>query len=354
MLFGPVVPGFGPTPAKIAILGEAPGSEESEALRPFVGTSGRELRSQLRTIGVNLDDCYRTNVFSRMPDNSNIALYGTSSPSAEARALGALTSNPITYLDSRHFPELDRLRTELLQCRPNIIIALGNTATWALGLGTGVNNLRGAVHTTHFLGYPVKVLPTFHPAAVLRQWDTRVIALADLEKAHVESRSPDFNYDNTELWLSPTLDDLHEFGRLYMQGSPICATDVETKRGQITCVSFSPRNDYSLTVPFWIEGENPNYWGTVKDEAAALQWCARWIEDSSIQKVLQNGLYDIQYFIRYGMRPRNFTADTMLAHHSLYSEMRKGLGFLGSVYTNTQNWKSMRTFSLEENLKRDD
>ena len=43
----------------------------------------------------------------------------------------------------------------------------------------------------------------------------------------------------------------------------------------------------------------------------------------------------------------------MLAHHSLYSELQKGLGFLGSIYTNYPSWKSMRTFKREEQLKRD-
>lgn len=353
MTFGPRVPSTGPVPSRIFILAEAPGTEESESLTPLVGPSGRELRRMLRTIGVSLDDCYRANVFSHQPANNNLALYGTPSPSPAARSLGALTLNPITYIDDRWMPELDRIRAELIAVNPNVVIALGNTACWALLGQQGINNLRGSVHVSHFTGRDLKVVPTYHPAAVLRQWDQRVIALADLEKAHVESRSPEFTYDNTELWLAPTLDDLGTFGAQYLDHATVCATDVETKRGQITCVSFSPRPDYSITVPFWIDGPDPNYWSE-HDEITARRWVNRWLSKPDLVKVMQNGLYDIQYFLREGYTLANCTEDTMLAHHSLYSELKKGLGFLGSVYANVPSWKHMRTFAKEEQLKRDD
>jgi DNA polymerase I-like protein with 3'-5' exonuclease and polymerase domains len=199
---------------------------------------------------------------------------------------------------------------------------------------------------------PVKVLPTYHPAAVLRQWDTRVIAIADLEKAHVESRSPDFSFDNSELWLAPTLQDLLDFDHHHMAHATICAADIETKRGQITCLSFAPTVEVSLVIPFWVEGPNPNYWPDAESEATAWSFVRKWMEREDLTKVFQNGLYDLQYLSRH-CNPRACTEDTMLQHHSLYSELRKGLGFLGSVYANTPAWKFMRTWKNEE-LKRDD
>lgn len=357
-ILGPHVPPFGPSPARVALVGEAPGSEESEALRPLVGPTGRQLRHMLRTIGVSLDDCFRTNVFSRQPSGNNIALYGRIDPSPASRALGPFSSNPQLFVDDCHLPELDRLRAELVACRPNIIVALGNVAAWALLGQIGIGSLRGSVYTSDFLwaglGRPVKVLPTFHPALIFRQWDARVIIIADLEKAFAEAHTPEFTYDNTELWLAPTLDDLADFEQLHMLGARECATDVETKRGQITCVSFAPTPDVALVVPFWQDGPQPSYWPDHASEVRALRWCARIIEDPAITKVLQNGLYDIQYFIAYGMRPRGFTEDTMLASHSLWSELKKGLGFLGSVHANVPSWKSMRTYRQEELTKRDD
>lgn len=355
MTFGPIVPAFGPSPARICILAEAPGSEESEALRPLVGPSGRELRRMLATIGANLDDCFKTNVFQRQPANNLLALYGTSEPSNLSRSLGPLTTNPITYIGEDHLQELERLRAELSACNPNIIIALGNVACWALGLGQGINSLRGTVHPVNFIpGRATKVLPTFHPAFILRQWDQRVIALADLEKALHESHTPTLTHDNTELWLAPSLADLARFDALHMASATICGADVETKRGQITCISFAPTPDVSLVVPFWVDGENPNYWPDLRSEAQAWGWMKKWCERPDLVKVTQNGLYDMQYIFKHGIRPINFTEDTMLAHHSLYSEMKKSLGFLGSIYANYPNWKSMRAYKLDEQIKRDD
>lgn len=357
MNFGPVVPSAGPRPARIALVAEAPGEEESTRLTPLVGPSGYELRRMLSTIGVNLDDCFKCNVFSRQPPNSDLSAFCTPEPSRESRSLGPLLGNPQLWIRDEFLVELERLRAELIECRPNVVVALGNTASWALLGSTGINTLRGSVHVSRFLGDAgpaLKVIPTYHPAAVLRQWDQRVIAIADLEKAHAESHTPDVSYDNTELWLDPSLNDLYEFGERFMANATICATDVETKRGQIDCISFAPRPDIAISVPFWCRDDGSSYWPDPQSEHTAWAWVRRWIESPTLTKVMQNGSYDIQYMRRHGMNPRACTEDTMLAHHSLYSELRKGLGFLGSVYANRPGWKSMASFKKEEQLKRDD
>lgn len=355
-MFGPVVPSFGPRNARIFLLGMFPGKEESEKLRPFVGATGYQLRQLLSMIGANLDDCYRANVFSRMPDDNNVALFGCDFSTPDTKAYGPLTHAPITYVHPDWLGDVGRVHAEIQAVNPNIIVAMGNVATWALGLGQGINSIRGSVQHLHLAGAsrPYKVLPTIHPAALFRQWDQRVIVLADLEKAYNESLTPDFQFDNTELWINPTLADLAEFDRDYMVGATECAADIETKRGQITAISFSPRPDISLAIPFWIEGDSPNYWPTLEEEVEAWSYPKRWIERPDLVKIFQNGLYDLQYIPRMGIVPAACTEDTMLAHHSLYSELKKGLGFLGSMYANVPSWKSMRTFKKEEALKRDD
>ena len=349
--FGPHVPSFGPRPNRIAIVAEAPGESESSKLTPLVGLAGWELRRMLDAIGVPLDSCFRTNVFSRQTPDNDPSHFGTKSPSDFARSLGPLTIQPnTTWLSDEWLPELARLQAELVACRPNIIIALGNIACWALLGKQGISNLRGTVHLSDFIPDrpAVKVLPTYHPAAILRQWNWRTIAIADLAKAEIESHSPDLNFDNTELWLEPDLQDMLNFESLHMRrGRPI-ATDVETKRGQITCVSFAPSPSQSICVPFWREGPNPHYWPTEQAELRAWKWVRSWVEDPDTPLVMQNGLYDVQYFIRHGMKPRNCTEDTMLMHHSLYVEMQKGLGFLGSLYANVPSWKFMRTMKRDE------
>lgn len=356
--FGPPVPSSGPLTAKIFILAEAPGEEETALGSPLVGASGQLLRSMLAKVGVGLDDCYKATVFSRRPSGNNLALFGVEKGQASPQAvsLGPLTANPQTFLADQWLPELDRLREELAAVNPNIVIALGNTATWALLSKTGIGALRGSIAVSDFLpGRALKVLPTYHPAAVFRQWNWLTVLIADLEKASANANSPEFHYDNTAIWLAPTLADLDEFARLHLDGCTELSVDIETKRGQITCLSFVPEASVALVIPFWIEeGPDPNYWPDLDQELSAWAFVRRWMQDPRSTKVGQNFIYDTQYFLRYGITPVNSTEDTMLMHHSLYSELQKGLGFLGSIYSNTQSWKSMRTYRLEELTKKDD
>jgi len=64
-------------------------------------------------------------------------------------------------------------------------------------------------------------------------------------------------------------------------------------------------------------------------------------------------MYDLQYILPLGIAARANLEDTMLLHHSHYPEMKKGLGFLGSIYTSEPAWKLMRTMKADTE-KRDE
>ena len=83
-----------------------------------------------------------------------------------------------------------------------------------------------------------------------------------------------------------------------------------------------------------------SYWGH-NEELHFWNCCFRLLA-SPIPKLFQNGMYDLQYWLRMGAAPRAVLEDTMLAHHSLFPEMQKSLGFLGSIYTDESSWKLMR------------
>lgn len=355
---GPIVPPDGPHTAPIVLLGECPDDDESARSIPFVGRPGQELRRMLSTIGLSIHETYRTYVFNRQPPENDIAVgFGTTTPSDTSRRLGPLTSQPKTWIADIHLPRLTELYSELSTVQPNIIIALGNTATWALGLGIGISDLRGNLYQVQLpnVAYKTKVLPTFAPASVIRQWSQRPVVIADLQKAFNNAESPTLTFDNSELWLAPTYSDILEFDKLFMQRAGICASDIETSRGQITCISFAPSSEVSICIPFWQKGLQPNYWPDPEEELAVWRIVKHWIERTDLVKIFQNGLYDLQYLSAYGIHPRACTEDTMLIHHSLYSELPKGLGFLGSLYANVPAWKKMRRFKSETaELKREE
>jgi len=76
------------------------------------------------------------------------------------------------------------------------------------------------------------------------------------------------------------------------------------------------------------------------------------LEDQSIPKLFQNGLYDIPYILRTtGIRVMGAEHDTLLLHHALQPESLKSLGFMGSIYTDHHAWK--QEYRNSKTIKRD-
>ena len=335
---------------KIAIVGEALGEEEEKTGSPFVGASGQELTRMLAAAGIDRDRCYITNVFPFRPPGNNISLLCCKKPDLPVGVSYVLPPlGQHGYVRPEHLHHLDTLNENLLIIKPNVIIALGGTASWALCENAAISTIRGTVVPSAFT--PFKVLPTYHPAAVLRAWNLRPIVIADFLKAAKQSLFPEIKNPSRTIMIEPDLSDLHSLTPTLLS-APFLSFDIETIRNKfISCISISPSPDFSLVLPF-IDERKPgaHYWPTLQDELSAWEWLHE-ILSSSVPKIAQNGLYDIQYLLSHTIATSKFLHDTMLLHHSLYPELEKSLAFLGSIYTNEQPWKIMRSTDTE---KRDD
>jgi DNA polymerase len=340
------------------LLGEAPGEQEERLGIPFVGASGQELDRMLAEAGWNPGEIYKTNVFKTRPLNNKLesifvsqqewkTLYGTTTTGAGSPAPYRI-DNKIHFLPPSFQLELSHLAEEIAACNPNLILALGNTALWSLTGRQNISSLRGTVLLSTTLSTPRKLLPSWHPAAILRQWDLRPILIADLIKARRQAQFPEIRRPSRQVLVNPTLTDLEIwYARLLEDPPSSLAVDVETKRGQITEIGFARSSVNALVVPF-IKSFNEHYWPTPGCEATALRG-VKAILQTPIPKVFQNGLYDLQYIWRtWRLTPRNCLHDTMLKHHSLFPEVQKGLGFLGSLYTDEPAWKFMRARKATE------
>lgn len=319
---------------KLAIVGEAWGAEEAKARAPFVGASGQELTRMLAEAGIHRADCFLTNVFNVKPEpNNDIENLCTD------KSGGLVTRGPLKagkYCRSELAPELERCNRELTEIKPNIIIALGNTAIWfLLGAGNSVSKIRGTV-TESRLG---KILPTYHPAAILREWSLRPVTVLDLAKARRESEFPEIQRPERTCYIEPGIKDLYHFAYLHIDEAERIAIDIETYGNQITCIGFAPSPYVAITVPF-VDQRKPgnSYWSTHEDEVKAWEW-VRKVCAHPAAKTFQNGLYDLNFMWHYGIKVENVAEDTMLLHHALQPESEKGLAFLGSVYTNEASWK---------------
>lgn len=338
-------------PYKIVIVGEAWGDVEAQYRRPFVGPAGQELDRILADAGLSRADAYLTNVFNFHPERNNIETLCCGPKDPEVlRGRSALL--PGKYLRAEFEPELTRLMSELDEIRPNLVIALGNTASWALLDETRISKHRGTVSYSKYLPW-LKVLPAYHPAAVLRQFDLRHVTVVDFQKAKAEAEFPEIRRPKREIWYEPTLDDIRAFAESFITPTCTLAIDIETAHEQITCIGFAPTIDRALVIPF-VDPRKPaaNYWPTLEHELAAWAWIDKLCQHPSV--VGQNFLYDVQYlWMKYGIAVPGMDHDSMLLHHSIFPESEKGLAFLGSVYTNESSWKEDRARG-KHTIKRED
>ena len=328
----------------IFILGEAYGREEEIARAPFVGASGRFLRQQLSSVGIRFEDCYVTNVFNLRPQPSNDVKNLCGPKSTGIVGMPPLAAGK--YIRAEYGSELTRLYAELSRQTPTLILALGGTACWSLGLGSSIKKIRGAPVMTKW----GKVFPTVHPAAIFRDYSLRPVFYADLQKVSQEAKFPEVRRPARTLWVEPTLDDLQVFRRDFIDNSRRLSVDIETAGKYITCIGFAPSTEVALVVPF-IKSSGAPYWKTEEEELQAWTWCKQ-VCQSHPHIIGQNFLYDAHRLWRtYGITTPGLQDDTMLLHHALYPELEKGLGFLGSVYTNEARWKFMRN---KDNFKKED
>lgn len=326
----------------IMLVGEAWGKQEAEVRRPFVGASGWLLNQMLAHAGISRDECYVTNVFNFQPYKNDIKTLCGTKPEGIP---GMPAIDKSLYVLAKYAPELERLYDEITTVNPKLIVALGATAAWALLHSRGIKGVRGAIAPTcpavsQRCGRVFKVLPTYHPAMVLRDYSARPVVTADFEKARRESVFAEVRRPNRSIWLEPTLDDLALYEREFIAPVSTIACDVETVGTLITCIGFSPSNDSAIVIPMF-RGAASSYWPTVADECAAWEFVRRWLAEKTI--VFQNGLYDMQVLWRHHHIPIGLdNEDTMLMHHAWMPEMEKGLGFLGTLYTDEASWKHMR------------
>jgi DNA polymerase len=136
--------------ADLVFVGEGPGAEEDRTGRPFVGRAGELLTKMITAMGLSRDDVFICNMVKcRPPGNRNPA-------PEEVQACWSY------------------LVRQLQIIRPKVIVTLGNPATKGL-LNTqeGITRLRGSWQKLPEIGAGLggtPVMPTFHPAYVLRQY----------------------------------------------------------------------------------------------------------------------------------------------------------------------------------------
>lgn len=329
----------------LAIVAQSPGARELEQGEPLVGPSGKLLRGCFEKAELPFDDCLRTNVIGFKPPSNDFTYFCVKKKSEIPKDYPyEKISTQVGYLHPDWFPELERLKDELLDYSPNLVLACGAEALWALcGVGAIVKYRGSIMESTLVPG--LKVLPTRHPAAALRDYSLRAIILQDLFKAAAEVKTKGIDFRDRVISIYP--DSAAELWAWYRRQDPVpgapVSVDIETRQGTITCIGFSFYSDAALVVPFWSDlRAGHNYWPDEEEELAAWEFAEKILKRHPV--IGQNYYaYDTYYqAMTLGILPGQLGVDTMILHHNYQPELPKDLGFLTSIYCNEPAYKTLR------------
>jgi len=317
----------GPKTAKLLVVGEAPGATEDASGVPFSGASGEDLNDYLITVGIPRSDVFVTNVCHERPPANKFE----------------------TFLKPKPHPALlygiVQLKKDIEEIRPNLVLALGDVPLRFLTNKHSITKYRGSVLECSLVKGQ-KVLPTFHPASVFRQYENRALIRLDMKRVAEEVKFPEIVLPQREIRVWPEAAEWAE----EMFHAEWLSVDIETipgtNRHEVVCVGFSDNPGRALVVPTSAPG----------GEAVIRRLLA-----SPNKKCGQNfGQYDLTVLEDNGYEVVNFQWDIMFSHHALLMEaagggdevkmlrggkqggtspLKKGLGFQVSIYTKQPFYK---------------
>ena len=180
------------------------------------------------------------------------------------------------------------------------------------------------------------MIPTYHPAAVLREWSWRAIGVADLKRAARFRNGEAYPTPSWQFIVRPTYDQvIRVLSDLQVRadvGPPLrLSFDLETRSGHIACAGISWSKTDAISVPFMCVESREGYWSE-NEEAEIVFRLYRILTHPQAQVVGQNLLYDAQYTWRHWLFVPHVVQDTMIGQHAIFSDLPKGLAFLASMY----------------------
>lgn len=321
--FDVYVPDIGPEDANILFVGEAPGETEQERGEPFVGDSGQLFMAVLDTLGISRNEVRLANLCHYRPFNNKFEnLLGT-------EVLKKGVEELIEYIE---------------RTRPTLVVPLGAFPLKFLTGKTGIKKWRGSILETPIAN--TKCIPTFHPAAVLRDRGLYPTFKIDLRRVLNDSTFRDRNIPTRRFIVDPRGLDCEEWVERLCSARDL-GTDIETvKKSQIIlCVGFAPSAEVGVCfVPSHPEGRR------------AIER----VLESNARKIFQFGSFDYRQLVDNGFqindpegaaRDRIYYWDTLIAQHVLAPELPRSLEYLTSIYTREPYYKTEGRHNIPDDTK---
>ncbi|NOJ26547.1 MAG: hypothetical protein DA330_00845 [Nitrososphaera sp.] len=314
------VPASGPLDAQLYIIGEAPGKEEEEYGKPFIGQSGMLLSRMLASVGQDRNQCRINNVVQYRPPGNRLEAWWPDNQGPNETVRNGIRE----------------LLADLQVVRPRVALLLGRAPLRALFGYDSIIKWRGS-HLVYQDGdLEIKCIPTYHPAYLLRQPQEQYVTSLDIGRAcaRASGRVPWPN-PQYEFILRPSAEKVIEtlsfLQKKADEGPLILSVDIETRNKQIACIGISWSPTQAICIPILCVERWDGYFSP-EEELEVVFFIRQLLTHENVSVVGQNFPYDSQYLIRQWGLWCKLNLDTMTAHHSLFSLLPKGLDFLSSFY----------------------
>lgn len=318
------VPGAGPKTAKLLILTELAVVDEYD--------QADELLTKLLTAaGINREEVYITSVVKIRPPNNDLRLLAQTGYTIEAF--------------------YDVLEKEILEIRPNAILALGNESLRAITEFTGITKWRGSILRSKWPG--IKVVPSFHSAALLYQrskyedafqanigvdYAMKPIMILDYARAREESLSNTYDIPDRNLMVCRTSQQLYNFLEVRNANNLVASVDIESRNGIPICIGIAFSRHEALSIPLLsLDPKN-----SISDEELNEIWrlLIRFFQRKGLKLIGANFKYDqVKLWTVCGFPVPDPYADTMLMHHTWSPELPQSLAFATSIHTREPYYK---------------
>lgn len=291
---------------RLAIVGDRPNGDDLVENTPFAGSQGKLLFGILGRMGIAkaMTYCgYMTNAIGR----------------------GAVPEASPTLL------------SDLTAFRPNVILCLGADAfTYFASMPKAkVSEWRGTIMLARRENFNhVKIISTYHPWQVFKNWDTFPLFTFDVKRAVTQAGFPDYRPPQRTFDLSTDFDRAR-LNLLSLEKGRLLSLDIEGGVKGMSCISFSQDPLNGFIIP----------WNTftLQQQCELAPLLAAILGDPAYPKVLQNSLYDnFVLAYAYKMPIRGVVHDTMLSAWEIYPELPKALGVQASIYTEEPYYKGDR------------
>lgn len=333
----------GPCPAKLMFVGEGPLEKDLEAGQPFQGTSGWLLDDALISVAIPRGLIFMTTVArEKAPYHDPAQWVATTIKKRTPRH--KLIDNQ--WVDP--ILEFGRILTlqEVDECKPDVIVAFGNVALWALTGLWGIRKWRSSILETVIHGHKYKVIPVIQPAAILREYSLKGIFYHDLRRVKTElARGPAVVKPDWKFTIRPAFSEAVDIltsllVKLDRATAPVpIASDIETRAGHTACVCVCWSSTEGLCIP-WMCIERPEGYWSFEEEVELILLLRLLYTHPMVELIWQNGAYDHQYEARWHFVVPKLGWDTMVAHHSMFSISPKSLDHLSSIYCDYHRyWK---------------